>query len=244
MDLIYQLLQSAHSADPHFPPTLLYNEGWLLRIILDWFSTHLLPGHPLDFPAGARWFSEAYLPSAFAPRYRGDKLGESSTHADGVIGHFKVGERGKADLTLLPDATHFVVLEAKLSSKLSSGVSNAPYYDQAARNVACIAETLQRAGRNPRALDLGFYLLASKSQIDLGVFKQMQAGSIQGKVKRRVMDYDEAKDVWYAEWFLPTLEAIQLQSLSWESLVKAIETHDPAAGQEIDEFYRMCLEFN
>ena len=75
--------------------------------------------------AGAGWFSEAWLPSAFLPRYRGDPLAESRTHADGVMGHFAIGDRGAVDLALRPDAGQFVVIEAKIAGRLSPGVKNA-----------------------------------------------------------------------------------------------------------------------
>jgi hypothetical protein len=131
-----------------FPPTLLYNEGWFLRLVLDWFSRHDVQGHPLSFGAGARWFSEALLPSAFLARHRGDRLAESWTHADGVVGHFLIGEGGKALLRLAPEAGQLLVLEAKLFRGLSPGVTKARYYDQAARTVACMAEVLRRAERD------------------------------------------------------------------------------------------------
>ena len=41
----------------------------------------------------------------------------------------------------------FVVFEAKLFSLLSKRVTNAPFFDQVALNVACIAEVWHRAGR-------------------------------------------------------------------------------------------------
>jgi hypothetical protein len=34
------------------------------------------------------------MASAFLPQSRGDKLGENYTHADGVIGHFSIGDSG------------------------------------------------------------------------------------------------------------------------------------------------------
>jgi hypothetical protein len=74
---IQRMLRAASGGRPLFPPTLLYNEGWLLRLVLDWFSRHDVQGHPLSFGAGARWFSEALLPSAFLARHRGDRLAES-----------------------------------------------------------------------------------------------------------------------------------------------------------------------
>ena len=76
------------------------------------------------------------LPSAFLPRFRGDPLAELHTNAYGVIGEFVVGSAGKSDLVLNENASHFVVLEAKIFSLLSKGVTHAPFFDQAARNVA------------------------------------------------------------------------------------------------------------
>src|SRR6185437_10906832 len=122
--------------------------------------------YPMSSLTGARWFSEAWLPSAFLPRYRGDALAESRTHADGVIGHFTIGDPGTAGLSLKPDAEQFVVVEGKLFNRLSAGVRNAPYFDQAARTVACMAEALRRAGREPEALrDLAFLVVAPRSRV-------------------------------------------------------------------------------
>ena len=148
-DRISILLESCSTENPCFPPTTLYNEGWLLRLVLDWFSTHDIGNHPLNFEKKARWFSEALLPSAFLARRRGDPLAESWTHADGVVGHFVIGAQGKTDLSLLPRATQLLVVEAKMFSELSSGVTKARYFDQAARTVACIAEVFHRANMNP-----------------------------------------------------------------------------------------------
>jgi hypothetical protein len=163
---VHRLFASSASDSSPFPPTLLYNEGWLLRLILDWFAAYELPDHWLDFARHARWYSEAYLPSAFAARRRRDPLAEASTHADAVIGHFEIGARAKGDLSLRPDATQLVVLEAKLFSRLSVGVKNVATFDQAARSVACIAETLRRARRHPASLKrLGFYVLAPHTEL-------------------------------------------------------------------------------
>ena len=52
--------------------------------------------YPLSPLPEARWFSEAWLASAFLPRFRGDRLAESRTHADAVVGHFTIGNPGRA----------------------------------------------------------------------------------------------------------------------------------------------------
>lgn len=137
---IAELLSMSVGPGRVFPPTELYNEGWMLRLVLDWFSRTPDCNYELRFLDGSGWYSEALLPSAFLSRKRGDVLAESWTHADGVVGHFSIGENGAGDLSLKDGATQFVVVEAKMFSKLSAGVTNARYFNQAARNVACIAE--------------------------------------------------------------------------------------------------------
>lgn len=111
---ITELLGRCGSKSSILPPTELYNEGWMLRLILDWFDRNRDLPHALSFLPKARWYSEALLPSRFLPRQRGDDRAESFTHADGVLGHFTIapGERGEAKLT--PETRQFMVIEAKL----------------------------------------------------------------------------------------------------------------------------------
>lgn len=162
---INELLDACATANAPFPPTDLYQEKWLIRIVLQWFACHRDVASPLQFlDSNARWFSEAYLPSAFLARpgfRRQDPLAETRTHADGVFGHFKIGVSGKSDLSLEGEAKQLKVLEAKIFAPLTPGVTRKPYYDQAARSVACIAEVLKRARRPPDRLEsLAFYVLA------------------------------------------------------------------------------------
>jgi hypothetical protein len=245
LNKVQSLLESCSTAKACFPPTILYNEGWMLRLTLDFFSTLRIPNHILSVPEGSRWYSEALLPSTFLPRSRSDSLAESWTHADGVIGHFKIGKGAKANLVLSPDATHFVVLEAKMFSKLSSGVKHASYFDQAARNVACMAETMKRAPcSHSKFTSLGFYVLAPQTQIEQGIFAaDLNRDSIKGKVERRVKEYGEQDD-WFMQWFIPTLARIKIEALSWEELIDTIRNHDPDAGHELNEFYKLCLQYN
>jgi len=244
---IETLLKDCGSGQSVMPPTQLYSEGWMLRLTLDWFTSIAIEGkkHPLAVPPGSQWYSEALLPSAFLPEWRGDSRAESWTHADGVIGHFSIGDGAKGNLTLNPDATHFVVLEAKMFSKLSSGVSHAAYFNQAARNVACIAEVLKRAERQAHAFEaLGFYVLAPSSQIEQGVFdKDLDKDSLHATVKQRVEGYEGKRDRWFSECFLPVLERLEVKAVSWEELIIYLLASDPAADQ-LQYFYERCLEFN
>jgi hypothetical protein len=246
MDLVADLITSFDPEDPHFRPTEIYNEGWLLRALLHAASRLDDQPFPLSFAPGAAWFSEALLPTAFKARYRGDPLAETRTNADGVIGHILVGEKGKADLELKPAVEQFVVVEAEIGSPLSSGIRNASYFDQAARSVACIAESLRRAARRPSDVDrLAFVVLAPQSAIDAGTFaEEMDPASIRSKVDRRISEYEGTLDEWYSRWFEPTMAEIDLLSLSWEAAISWVEDSDSATGTAVIDFYQRCLDVN
>ncbi|WP_165230201.1 hypothetical protein [Aquisphaera insulae] len=243
---IREMLEACEAGTPSFPPSVLFNEGWLLRIVLDWFARHGGDRYPLSPKPGARWFSEPWLPSAFLPRYRGDRLAEARSHADGVLGHFLIGDPGTAGLTLRPDGTQLVVLEAKLYARLSAGVRNAPYYDQAARTVACMAEVLRRSGRAPEAMeDLALLVLAPRARIEDGVFTWDAAlEAVRRKVRRRVEDYAGERDDWFRDWFEPTWRRLEIRCLSWEEIIEIVAFHAPEEGQVIDSFYGRCLHYN
>jgi hypothetical protein len=246
LDTFLNLISNIDVENPNFPPTTLYNEGWLLRLVVDWFSTSGITDHLLSFPKDGLWFSESRLPSAFLPRFRGDPLAESHSNVDGAIGHFSIGSKGKTNLELTPNATHFVVLEAKLYSGLSKGVTNAKYFDQAARNVACIAEVLKCAGCSPNSFDhLGFYVLAPKVQIKSRTFiRHLDKQSIKDKVNRRVISYEGERDDWFKEWFLPTSLVIDIRSISWEEVLDVVKENDTKIGKSITNYYSLCLRFN
>jgi hypothetical protein len=250
LDKINGMLRLANTQTRIFPATVFYNEGWLLRLVLDWFSQHAGNEHVLKFAPGARWFSEALLPSQFLARQRADRLAEGWTHADGVIGNVVIGDSALANTKLADGAVQFIVTEAKLFSPLSGRVTNAPDFDQAARNVACIAEVLFRAKQRPEGLSsLGFYVIAPSEQIAGNVFgSKLLKESIRNKVLLRVSQYPspdrETKDEWFREWFLPTLIHIKVECLGWEDVINFIGANDASFGSELSDFYLECLRFN
>jgi hypothetical protein len=246
LEEIEAILQIYNPESPVFPPTILFNEGWCLRIILNWFSKNQMDGHPLSFEFNSTWYSEGLLRSPFLPREEGDKLSESWTHADGVIGNFKIRNKNTSEILLLPEAKRFVVLEAKIYSKLSQGVSHAGYYDQAARYVACIAELLRYSKNHPQNIQyLALHVLAPESQIKANTFtSNISKESIYKKVERRVGEYDDEKKSWFNEWFVPTLNKISIFAISWEEILESIKKVDPNTHDNIKRFYEKCLKYN
>lgn len=240
---IAKLLFACGSEEAVMPPTALFNEGWMLRLVLSWFSNQPASDHPLAFLPGARWYSEGLLRSQFRARWRGDPLAEAWTHADAIIGHFRV-RAGRGDVELHDDAKQLVITEAKLYSALSPGTSRAPTFNQAARNVACMAELI-----GPRTLAsfdrLSFVLLAPAQQIERGVFGQFcERVSISECVQRRVTGYDGQKEEWFRVYFLPALDAIAVKILAWETVISYIARADPVYGGSLSAFYQECVAFN
>jgi hypothetical protein len=152
------------------------------------------------------------------------------------------GKRG--DATLDPAPKQFIVTEAKLGSSLSAGTKNAPAYDQAARNVACIAHMLAVGGVSPDSLSrLGFYVLAPQQQIEAGVFGDLLSQqSIRAKVAQRIEPYEGVHDGWFQDSFLPILERIELRAIGWEQILEDLPPTEERA--ELERFYAQCLAFN
>jgi len=246
MDILIDLLAAYDPASPNFRPTEIYNESWLVKIITSLAAPIPTEDFPLSFLPGSSWYSEALLPTAFKARDQGDPLGESRTNADVVIGHFRIGRKAKADFELMETPGQFTVVEAKIGAPLSKGTSNAPYFDQAARNVACMAACLGRAGLDPASLArLDFVVLAPAKSIEKGTFaREMTPSSIRSKTEKRVAAYQGDLDGWYQETFLPALESIKLHSLSWEDAIDWIRPHNPLAAKQLDDFYQDCIKYN
>ncbi len=230
MRRLWEILERAGEV---MPPTEVYNEGNVLALVLDALDRRE-GEHPLAPMPGARWYREALLASPFAPRFRGDPLGEGWTHADGAVGHFSIGG-GRGDLRLEPDAHQLLIIEAKLGSPLSSGTTRAAGYDQAARNVACLANAISGCPVE-RA---GFYVLAPTASIEAGTFGSLVTlESIAKRVSERVATYEGKRDQWHADVFLPALPRIDVELLPWEEILRQI------SDSEIDAFYARCIEHN
>lgn len=150
----------------------------------------------------------------------------------------------RAKIRLLPEAKQFVVIEAKLSSPLSTGTTNSPGYDQAARNVACIAHLLDDGNIIPSTFySLAFFVVAPEEKISTGMFTHLlQKDSIENKVRRRVEQYGPKYQDWFNDKFLPVLHHIKIKALSWESLLNVLPRNTDTAS--LAGFYEKCLDYN
>jgi hypothetical protein len=245
---ISEILEMVHTDARVLPATALYNESWVLRLVLH-AASRGIDCLPFSFAKNARWFSEPSLYTAFAPNAHKDSRGESRTRADGVVGHFDIKPGTRTGLILRRDATQLIVLEAKIGSKLASGVTHDASFDQAARSVACIAQTLSMAKRSPQAVQCGFFVIAPQLAIDNPTFGTLLVpDGIRQRINDRIEKYEDprvlAHRIWHTEWVEPLLKTITIAAWSWEASIERIRVHSPVLGSEIDAFYHKTLEFN
>jgi hypothetical protein len=230
-------------------PTFIYNEGWMLRLVLQWFSVHKNIEHCLSIKEGRRWYSEAKLSSQFLATQRGDKQAESYTTADAVYGDIVIGNEGKTDVKLNDSCRQFVVVESKMSSSYSEGITNAPTYNQAARTVACMSKVIALSGQPVATIgDIAFYTLAPKSQIaKVKTFQEFtDVDHIRDTVQNRIADRADAAShqKWHDEYFEPLLSKIKIELISWEDVIDFITKQDSTSGSELSGFYTNCLRYN
>ncbi|WP_423907145.1 hypothetical protein [Candidatus Spongiihabitans sp.] len=246
IEKVADLLDRCRSkSDTVMPRTELFNEGWLLRVVLDWYSHQRNLDSPFAFEQGAKWYSEGRLSSPFLARHKGDQCAEKHTNADGIIGHFSFCPDTRSGIKPDSNATQLVVVEAKLGSGLSEGIKNAPYYNQVARNACCLAHIASKAGITQDSLTkLAFYVVAPESRVnnpkskaDKKLREWTTKSSIKKKVKNRAEDYGKEEE-WYEDKFLPFLEVMCVKLITWEDILSDMESS--AAGTEYRAFYDKC----
>ena len=231
-------------------PTEFYNEGWLTRLLIFSVTDFGLIGHDLFIKETNKYFSESLLYSPFLARFEKDSLAESFTHADGAIGEFQIGDnKNKGSLKLI--GNELKIIEAKINSGFSTGVTNAKFYNQAARYIACITETIDKANKinNLNDLNIGFYLVVPENQYKekTSFEKSLNKDYIFNTVQRRVEQYKNENDYndrkfWLDSKFSQVLEKIIIKPVFYEQIISELKGYKFL--NEISEYYKMCIDFN
>jgi len=240
------LLSSSLVGTLNFPPTKIFEEGWMLRILLE--AHHKGRScFPIPYYDDSTWYSEGIISSPFSLK----PYAESGTRSDGIIGHIKIRVDTKAGIRLEKNARQFVVLEAKMKSGLSSNVDNAGFYDQASRYLACICKTIELSNCAFSDIDsIGFYVIAPEDQINQNIFsKYLNPNNILNTVEKRVNQYmmeDCYSSLvrWYNNNFKPFMNYMKCEGrigcIKWEEAVDKIE--DVSEKKSIREFLYKCYE--
>lgn len=225
-----------------FAPTVIFNEGWLLRAVLREWKTCVHPGPLgfLPFPEDAQLYSEGQLYTPFGARYRGDKQAESHTHADGIVGHFSILDT-KSGIVLNHNFSYFAVFEAKLSSPLSAHTTNATEYDQVTRTVACMINVILQSGRS-EGYAAHFVVLSPRTNHFVSPVNDSKA-VVADQLAHRMAMYDSIAEnkqgaSLFAQQWRRVLDRLQLSFVTWEDVLDVI------ANNELNRFYALCLRFN
>lgn len=244
--MIYELIKKAET-NSNFSPTLLYNEGWMLRFVLQLLNNGEIEHNKIPFTNEFKWYSEVLLRSPFLPRYQGDTLAESHTHADAVIGKFDFRGNTKGGIFLDKGCDFFYIIEAKMFSKLSKGTTHASDYNQAARNIACLAQLIYQERKTLEIKEtdkFGFYVFLPEIQKEneKTFEKYMTNNSLIDAIKNRISKYNyedsETKFNWLNENLDEFINKIDIKLITWEELLG--ERND----SEIWKFYDKCIKYN
>lgn len=246
------LLDELLKNETNFPQTLIYNEGWLLRIVLNWVYENETSLDKIDYVKNTSWFSEGLLASPFHHKSRSDKLAEGKTSADGVMGHFVISKGRKADIQLINQGTYFAIFEAKLFSVFSPGTKYFPKYNQVSRNIACMANlltpdhyqsysTIRFSAIYPkeRNKESDFLSYLDKNRIKDDVYNRIKSY----KSDNRQDEY-EKHNYWFENYFLNFLSNIKIQKIEWESVIDEILSNDIEFGKELKSYYQKCVLHN
>ncbi|MDV7187420.1 hypothetical protein R3X25_09020 [Lutibacter sp. TH_r2] len=231
-------------------PTEIYNEGWMTRLLV-YYSIEeklVLKNNEkviIDFSKIQNWTSEALISSPFVNAKINN---EGYTHADITLGEFSVDyskKKKKGKLTVNDNANNFGIIEAKMGSSLSKGTKNAPDYNQAARNVACIAENTYS-----KNCDIFFYVVVPESKLKLNkkeynqFYDIVNSGKIIKCIEKRIDDHNKFNDIKieYEKEIVNKAKECKVGVISYESWIEQITDENVKAM--LDGFYEKCKTWN
>jgi hypothetical protein len=240
IDIYRQSRTNPGAPECTFAETLLFNEGWLLRGVLQEWQRRAPPARFdfVPFPQKATVYSEAQLYTPFKARFQGDQQAEAHTHVDGIVGDVQLV--AKSGMTLTPGWRYLAVFEAKMYSPLSSGVKHAPGYDQVSRTAACMIHAILESGNAASRAHLVVLYPADNAKIQPG---QYTPEYVEARIADRVGSYlargkhAQPQARFFAEW-RAVLPRIQIQFLTWEEVLAGI------ADDTLNQFYDLCIQFN
>lgn len=169
------------SAKANVNPTEIYNEGWMTRLLVYYSVKEEIEFKGINFK-NMHWTSEALISSPFVGGEVKER--EGYTHADIMLGNFKVDYKTRGEITVDDNAKNFGIIEAKMGSPLSKRTTNAPNYNQASRNVTCIADNTKDT------CNTFFFVLAPEVKIK-PLKKHVTKGNIKTQIKERFIRHNK-----------------------------------------------------
>lgn len=238
MKNILKIIKSIDTQEIHLNPTEIYNEGWMTRLLVYHSIQEKLKINGIDFGKINNWTSEALIASPFINEDARPRK-EGYTHADMAIGDFQVDYAASGKIVLNPDAKLFGIIEAKMKSNLSQGTSNASTYNQASRNVACIADLVKDT---PCQTFFGV-VAPAKTLSRHSISEQIRKENILSQIKGRFEPYStEFKIKRKMDVILKKAKDCKVWMLSYEDWIASFETVE--VKETLHAFYQKALKWN
>jgi len=229
----------------NMPLNRIYGEDWFLRLILFWFDSNKGNGleFPLSFGNDDVWYAQG--------RLRGF-LDVPLSVFDGAFGNIKKDDENSY-FNLERICKSFVVLEAKMKSPFRSDTAKTEI-DQVSRTIFCMCRAVETActWQWPKIefiafLDkfeqLAFYSLVMEEDsggIDITTLHNKD------HIRRCIETFIEKEphDNYCNNFFLPFLEKISIEIITWEEVIAFITGEDIDYGNHLMKFYDRCKKFN
>lgn len=223
------------------------NETWLLRMVLALIhdndperigvekveTTLELIKAAID----SRWISEGGLEPAFEL--------EGTTWTDAILGGVRINDKNKRGIDIVSNLdVGVVVIEAKMGSALASGVSHSKHYNQAARNIACLAKLVMKASDDKFLNNSAFVVLAPACKLKEWEDGRKGAQTLINKAWE-VIDAENRHRIWGDESrFKDVVNRIVKKSaaISWENVIESFKCDE---ALQLKSFYEaVCEEYD
>ena len=212
-----------------------------------------------------RWISEGGLEPAFEE--------EGTTWTDAILGDVRLrgesaddNEKAKTESNkrkielagISNNNASVVIVEAKMGSELASGITHADDYNQAARNIACLATLLMKKSPNKDdsealAKNSAFYVFAPKSKIDEWKDSEKDPNAMietawstisnQKRTLKRTAREEEKNIEDLKEFVTPIVN--NSIAISWEEVIESMKADTTGACETSKWFYEeTCAEYD
>lgn len=244
MEAIIKIINSIKDTQPNVNPTEVYNEGWMIRLLVYYSIEEEIKlkkdQFVIDFINMKNWTSEALISNPFL---EAKKFKEGYTHADMALGDFEVHYSKSGKIEVLKKARRFGIIEAKMKSSLSIRTTHAATYDQASRNVACIAYNTKKD------CDIFFYVVAPELQLNKVNRKGNKMADI--VVKERIIEQIEKRFKLHnsknkllknQKTILEQASRCNVGVITYEEWIK--EFTNNKVHKILEDFYHQCIKWN
>ncbi len=231
LELLKQYNMYEGSDLKHINPTEIFNEGWMLRFLIQLSIIQEIKFEGVDFGSLKNWTSEGLIDSPFVEKAR---YKEGYTHADAALGDFDVKYTENGKIKVDPDADFFGIIEAKMGSNLSNGTKHFPKYNQATRNIVCIAHNTIHS-----KCQSSFWVVAPKDAIKkkkCNIASSLELNNIKNEIVERFGEESIDDQI-----YIDIINEMSVKAITYESWIEQLSGEEK---HEIGKFYEDCLIYN